>query len=274
MAHARVAHMVQVTTTRREMQPLNRRDFVQSAGLLIASSACGRSEKSATVTPDRGPARLRSRPAIPTEKPTTGVQRLGLAEGRDGFLYVPATYTESHPSPLLVLLHGAGQSAQEFIRSPLAELFDADRIIVVIPDSRSGTWDMIYSDYGPDVRFIDRALALTFNRYRIDPKRIALGGFSDGATYALSLGITNADLFGTVLAFSPGFVKPAAKTGKPRIFIGHGRQDEILPIDETSREIVAALKEKNYPVKFEEFDGNHTMTRTEVHHAIDWMMER
>ena len=274
MAQARVARMVQVTTTRREMQALNRRDFVQSAGLLIASSACGRSEKSATLAPDRGPAMLRSRPGMPTEKPTTGLQPLRLSEGRDGFLYVPATYTESRPSPLLVLLHGAGQSAQEFIRAPLGELFDADRIIVVIPDSRSGTWDMIYSDYGPDVRFIDRALALTCNRYRIDPKRIALGGFSDGATYALSLGITNADLFGTVLAFSPGFVKPAAKTGKPRIFIGHGRQDEILPIDETSREIVAALKEKNYPVKFEEFDGNHTMTRTEVHHAIDWMMER
>jgi phospholipase/carboxylesterase len=137
------------------------------------------------------------------------------------------------------------------------------------------TWDMIYTgDYGPDVRFLDKALALAFSRCRIDQKKIALGGFSDGATYALSLGITNANFFSTVLAFSPGFVKPAVKTGKPRIFIGHGTQDEILPIDMTSREIVAALKEKNYPVKFEEFDGNHTMTRDEVAHAIDWFLQR
>jgi predicted esterase len=42
----------------------------------------------------------------------------------------------------------------------------------------------------------------------------------------------------------------------------------------TSREIVAALREKNYPVKYEEFEGDHTMTRAEVQHAIDWMMER
>jgi phospholipase/carboxylesterase len=129
-------------------------------------------------------------------------------------------------------------------------------------------------EYGPDVRFIDKALTLAFNRVRVDRRRIALGGFSDGATYALSLGITNANLFTTVLAFSPGFVKPAVKTGKPRIFIGHGTQDRILPIDMTSREIVAALREKNYPLKYEEFEGNHTMTRDEVKHAIDWFMER
>ena len=166
------------------------------------------------------------------------------------------------------------KQAREFADAPLGELFDRDRIVVVIPDSRGATWDMIYGEYGPDVKFIDLALALAFSRCRIDSRLIALGGFSDGATYALSLGITNADLFRTVLAFSPGFVKPALKTGKPRIFIGHGTQDHILPIDATSREIVAALREKNYPVKYEEFEGPHTMTTTEVTHAIDWLMGR
>jgi len=34
-------------------------------------------------------------------------------------------------------------------------------------------------------------------------------GFSDGASYALSVGITNGDLFTHVIAFSPGFVAPA-----------------------------------------------------------------
>jgi predicted esterase len=69
-------------------------------------------------------------------------------------------------------------------------------------------------------------------------------------------------------------VKPAIKTGKPRIFIGHGTQDEILPIDLTSREIVAALKEKKYPVHFETFDGPHTVTPDEMRHAVEWMMGR
>ena len=256
--------------------PVTRRDFIQSAAALIAASACSPSESGSQSPTEINEAMLTVKFANPTQKPTPGLQPLGLSSGsRDGFIYVPPTYSASKPSPLLVLLHGAGQSAKEFTRGHLSEIFDPDRIVVVFPDSRMPTWDMIYTgDYGPDVRFIDKALALTFSKCRIDPKKIALGGFSDGATYALSLGITNANFFSTVLAFSPGFVKPAVKTGKPRIFIGHGTNDEILPIDMTSREIVAALQEKHYPVKFEEFDGNHTMTREEITHAIDWFMQR
>lgn len=240
------------------------------------AAACNHRERLQAIDLNRNEAMLVSRPSAPKAKPVSGLQPLALSSGpRDGFIYVPPTYSESKPSPLLVLLHGAGQSAKEFTRGPLGEIFDKDRIVVIIPDSRMPTWDMIYAgEYGPDVRFIDRALTLAFRQVRIDPERIAVGGFSDGATYALSLGITNADLFKTILAFSPGFVKPAVKTGKPRIFIGHGTQDEILPIDVTSREIVAALREKDYPVRFEEFEGNHTMTRDEVTHAIDWFMQR
>ena len=256
---------------------VNRRDFIQSAAALIAASACGPRESGSQSPIATNDAMLTVKFANPSQKPTVGLHPLGLSSGsRDGFIYIPATYSASKPSPLLVLLHGAGQSAREFTTgAQLSEIFDKDRIVVVIPDSRMPTWDMIYTgDYGPDVRFIDKALALVFSRCRIDPQKIALGGFSDGATYALSLGITNANFFSTVLAFSPGFVKPAVKTGKPRIFIGHGLNDEILPIEITSREIVAALKEKNYPVKFEEFEGNHTMTRDEVTHALDFFLHR
>lgn len=257
------------------MHQLTRRDFVQSAGFSLLAAACCKPAEVATTQPGRSEAMLYSRPGAPTERADPGLQPLGLEGGRDGFIYIPPTYTPLQASPLLVLMHGAGQSAREFTRAPLGELFDKDAIVVVIPDSRNPTWDMIYTgEYGPDVQFIDRALGLAFKKCRINPDKVALGGFSDGATYALSLGITNANLFHTILAFSPGFVKPAVKTGKPRIFIGHGRQDEILPIDATSREIVAALTEKKYPVKFEEFDGNHTMTQGEVKHAIDWLMGR
>jgi phospholipase/carboxylesterase len=257
------------------MTAFNRRDFLQSitAAAVATTLGCAGRKPDAEV-PDIARALLKSRPRSPSSKPATGLRPLGLSDARDGFIYVPPTYSAQTPSPLLLLLHGAGQSSREWSRAPLSEILDKDRIVAVIPDSRFMTWDMIYDDYGPDVIFLDKALALAFRQCRIDPKRIAIGGFSDGATYALSLGITNADLFSTILAFSPGTVRPAAKRGKPRIFIGHGRQDQILPIDQTSREIVAALREKNYPLKYEEFDGRHTMTKDEINHAIDWFMER
>jgi phospholipase/carboxylesterase len=95
---------------------------------------------------------------------------------------------------------------------------------------------------GPDIAFIDRALAQTFNRYAIDPSKVAIAGFSDGASYALSVGLTNGDLFTHVIAFSPGFMAPGAQVGRARLFISHGKTDNVLPIDHCSRVIVPQLQ--------------------------------
>jgi poly(3-hydroxybutyrate) depolymerase len=47
----------------------------------------------------------------------------------------------------------------------------------------------------------------------VDPQRICVSGFSDGASYALSLGLANGDLFTHVAAFSPGFMRPPCTQG-------------------------------------------------------------
>jgi poly(3-hydroxybutyrate) depolymerase len=141
--------------------PVTRRDFIQSAAALIAASACSPRESSSQLPTDVNEAMLTVKPSSPTQKPTMGLQPLGLSSGsRDGFIYIPPTYTESKPSPLLVMLHGAGQSAKEFTRGSLPEIFDKDRIVVLIPDSRMPTWDMIYTgDYGSaDAASIKRKL--------------------------------------------------------------------------------------------------------------------
>jgi phospholipase/carboxylesterase len=38
----------------------------------------------------------------------TGLHRLGLWQGCDGLLDVPANYQPPHPSPVVLMLHGAG----------------------------------------------------------------------------------------------------------------------------------------------------------------------
>ena len=102
------------------------------------------------------------------------------------------------------------------------------------------------------------------------PRKLAIGGFSDGATYALSLGLDNGSLFTHVMAFSPGFIAARRPSGKPRIFISHGRSDNILPIDATSRRIVPALEEAGYPVTYKEFDGPHAVPETIARDAFTW----
>jgi predicted esterase len=50
---------------------------------------------------------------------------------------------------------------------------------------------------------------------------------------------------------------PVEEVGKPPIFISHGRQDSILPIDPCSRRIVPELQRTGYAVTYKEFDGDH-----------------
>jgi phospholipase/carboxylesterase len=99
-----------------------------------------------------------------------------------------------------------------------------------------------------------------------------VGGFSDGASYALSLGITNGGLFTHVLAFSPGFMAPTRQPDSPKIFISHGNRDEVLPIDACSRGLVPALESSGYEVLYREFPGGHTLPPAIRKEALGWFL--
>ena len=215
-------------------------------------------------------ARLLARPTrLPKEPAEPGLHDLGLDKRRDGVLYIPSGYRADRPAPLVVLLHGAGGSARPAL-APFRPLADDAGLILLAVDSRRQTWDVIEGGYGPDVAFLDRALAMTFAACAVDPARIAAQGFSDGASYALSIGVSNGDLFTHVIAFSPGFMAPTRQRGMPKIFISHGTKDEILAIGPTSRRIVPQLRSAGYEVVYREFDGPHTVPDAIAREALAW----
>jgi phospholipase/carboxylesterase len=217
---------------------------------------------------------LAARPSVPATSINIvpGVSPLGLVEERDPLIFVPASYTSSQPAPLALLLHGAGGTAEAGI-GLLQPLANQAGLLLLAPASRRETWDVITGGYGPDVQLIDRALAHVFSRYAVDPARLAVGGFSDGASYALSLGLTNGGLFRKIIAFSPGFMAPAGQVDTPRVFIAHGTRDEVLPIERCSRQIVPQLKEAHYDVTYHEFDGPHTVPPDIARAAVDWYLK-
>ncbi len=212
---------------------------------------------------------LAARPAAGprSDRVARGVAALGLGGGRDAVLYVPKSYDPARPAPLLVLLHGAGGEARQLI-DLFVETAEARGYLILSPDSRGRTWDVIMGGFGADVTFLDRALALVFERFAVDPARVAVGGFSDGASYALSIGVTNGALFGHILAFSPGFAAPVETHGSPKIFVSHGVEDRVLPIDPCSRRLVPALRKAGYDVDYREFDGGHTVPPEMVTAAV------
>ena len=215
--------------------------------------------------------RLLARPSKVNQNASRGLLRLGLGNLRDGLIYVPPGYQADRPVPLVLSLHGAGGNANQGLRL-LQQHADRSGFILLAVESRRSTWDMLLGGYGPDVEFINRALTRTFSRYAVDPARVAIAGFSDGASYALSLGITNGDLFNRIIAFSPGFMAPAEQRGKPLIFISHGKRDKVLPIDKCSRRIVPQLQSAGYAVRYREFDGPHTLYKDVSQEAATWWL--
>jgi phospholipase/carboxylesterase len=219
-----------------------------------------------------GPAgELSARPSMlaPAGPAAPGLHRL---EG-GALLYVPNSYRAGTAMPLLVMLHGAGHFPAEAITLARS---DAERLgfLLLAPKSQGTTWDVIADRrYGPDVRALDALLGKVFASYRVDAQRLAIGGFSDGASYALSLGLGNGDLFSLVIAFSPGSALPSGLKGKPRLFISHGTRDRVLPIDQCSRRIVRLLRNGGYDVRYEEFDGGHEVPQPIARQAFARLLD-
>jgi phospholipase/carboxylesterase len=221
------------------------------------------------ATADHRGGRLMSRPALrePAGPLGAGLHRLGLAADRDAHLFEPPGLPPD-PVPLAVLLHGAGGSARNILPL-LTGPAEARGFLVLAPESQDRTWDVIAGGYGPDIERLDRALRIAFEHYRVDPARIAIAGFSDGASYALSLGVANGDLFGDVLAFSPGFLSPLSVAGRPRVFISHGVRDPVLPIERCGRRVAAELRKAGYDLDYREFEDGHVVPPDMAAAALD-----
>jgi len=193
--------------------------------------------------------------------------RRGLVELDGALLYVPRS-SRTRAARVVVALHGAGGRPDSQIRlfRPHAERHG---LLVLAPQSTGRTWDVVTGAYGPDVRRVDRLLRRVGAAYRVGG--CTLGGFSDGATYALSLGLDNGDLFDSVVALSPGFSAGQHHRGRPRVFVSHGTRDQVLPIDRCSRRIVPALRDEDYDVTYVEFDGRHEVPPPVTARAARWL---
>jgi phospholipase/carboxylesterase len=241
------------------------------AALVVALlGGCGGDDKESEPAPPPPPpvdvstqGRLTARPHDSVDDPG----RPGLRTIDGATLYVPPG---DGPKTLVLALHGAGSDPAE----PMALLHPyADRagVILLAPKSTGPTWDVSMGGFGPDVAAIDRLLDKVFSQYEVAD--VAVAGFSDGASYALSLGLTNGDLFRSVIGFSPGFIAFGQQNGMPRLFISHGTHDSVLPIGRTSRRGVPRLRAAGYRVTYVEFDGDHEVPPRIAREAIDWLVD-
>ena len=252
------------------MPEIDRRGFLAAASTACLGALAGCRSAPSAPAEVRGP-RLLSRPHAPTKTAPAGLQPLGLSStSPDGRLFVPAGHTHDKPLPLIVLLHGVSGSSADWFGS-YDDRGEAAKYLILAPDSRFYTWDVLWGEYSVDIEFLDRALEHVFDRCAVDPERIAIAGFSNGASYALGVGLANGDLFKSVIAYSPGRFIDGPRIDKPGIFMSHGTADTILPIDDNSRRHDSVLRALGYDVEFREFDGAHLVPQSISDAAFEWL---
>ncbi|HYE41828.1 MAG TPA: alpha/beta hydrolase-fold protein [Caulobacteraceae bacterium] len=246
------------------------RRLMLGGGLALAATALAGTVRAQEGVGDASVAatgHVKARPGTPT-KPmlAPGLHVLGLHPSRDAHLFVPRGLDPAVPAPLIVMLHGKGQLANETLgewKRPAG----ARKCLVLAPQSREETWNVDDGPVGPDAVFIDQAMQAVFDRFAVDPGRMAVAGFSDGGTMCLSFGLVNGDVFGNLLAFAPIRYHAPDSRGQPRVFIANGTRDSGAPYS-GSRSMARQLEGDGYDVEFFSFDGGHWMDESAVKAAM------
>ena len=232
------------------------RSWLLAAAALLVAGCGGEAKQTAGTT------------AASAQRCEPGEHALRLPNGQAARMRVtPGTDARA----LVVVLHGAGGSPESGLDA-FRGGWDEPGLVLIAPASKGQTWSVLRSETDLDLESVNFALAEAYARCTIDRRRIAVGGFSDGATYALTLGVSNGDLFPAVIAFSPGGIVGGEQVGVPRVFVSHGTLDGVLPIAGAGDAVVKALRDAGYPVTYRRFRGGHEVSTATSAAAIRWFL--
>jgi enterochelin esterase-like enzyme len=208
------------------------------------------------------------------------------------WIYTPPNYDRSRAKyPVLYLLHGNGEAQNGWVMNGRANIIldnliadkKAQPMIVVMPQGHalqganvgplvrlSGETDMFSKRFSPDL--LQDVIPLVERSYRVyaDADHRAIAGLSMGGGQALSIGLTNPDLFHYILGFSAAvggpfmnaeaefneaLARPHFLNSKLRLlWIGCGKQDFLY---QANLQFVDMLKNKGVKVLYHETEGSH-----------------
>jgi phospholipase/carboxylesterase len=230
--------------------------LLAALAVVLLSGCAGEAGQDRSASPADAadsPLRLEARPRAGAKTCAAGEYELRVAPGRRALMRV-TRQLNGQPPALLVALHGAGSGGAPGGLYAFRGAWNVPGLVIIAPAAAGSAWTLGETD----VRFVDRTLQRAFARCRVDPRRVAVGGFSSGAGMALWLGLTNGDLFRGVIVLSGGGSLPDERVGKPHVFVAHGVRDQVIPIALGGDEIVRRLRnDGGYPVTYRRFDGGH-----------------
>jgi poly(3-hydroxybutyrate) depolymerase len=176
-----------------------------------------------------------------------------------GVLYVPQSYDPSQATPVMLALHGSGDTAGNFVNL-WAGIAEAQGFILLVPESLSGgaSWNR-----GGDTPVIGALLDKVEADYNVDTCRVYLTGYSAGAHYGYMLGLANSTYF-AALGIQAGTLNYAEQSGiwpgmverQIAVDIHHGMNDPYVPIGEATH-ARAELEGAGHTVYYNTHSGGH-----------------
>lgn len=203
------------------------------------------------------------------DKPATGFVDKSFvnADGTKSpyVVYVPPGYDGSKPVPLVLFLHGLGETKgggktpveQGIGNKHLAKREKTFEAIVVFPRSEEAKipYNVRWLPDNPDGKRAMAMLDQTAKDYKTDPKRVYLTGLSMGGFGTWGLAHATPDRWAAIVPICGGGKPEWAETiAKIPCWCFHGDKDEAVPVAR-SREMVAALKKAGGEPKYTELKG-------------------
>ncbi|HET6762718.1 MAG TPA: PHB depolymerase family esterase [Longimicrobiaceae bacterium] len=156
--------------------------------------------------------------AVTADAPPTAPGRVewatftGAAGSRRYRLYLPAGYDERHPAPLVLMLHGCTQDAEDFARGTRMDaVADAQGLVLAYPEQPASaqvqkcwSWYDPAQSQGPasEAELLAGIVADVAAKHAVDRRRTFVVGISAGGAMALNLAAAHPELFAGVVVHS------------------------------------------------------------------------
>jgi enterochelin esterase-like enzyme len=202
-------------------------------------------------------------------------------------VYLPPCYSENPPAryPVLYMLHGMNNNDQQWVRigattaaDTLISTSEAPPFLIVMPQEDNWSVDADETNYGKAV--VTALVPWIDQNYATCADRLcrAIGGLSRGSGWAIRLGFTYPQIFGSIGAHSlspfdgdyddlPNWLGAIPAASAPRLYIDIGNADISLNFAELFEGQITNL---NFAHEWHIFDGGHNETYWSVH-VMDYL---
>ena len=182
------------------------------------------------------------------------------ADGKEAkyVVFVPHDYKGDKPYPVILFLHGRGETGMDGERQVKVGLGPAIKkqektfgFIAVFPQAQKPSWRADSEDGQRALRILDEVM----KQYKTDAKRVYLTGLSMGGSGTWSMAIKHPNRWAAIVPICGwGDPNQADAIKKVPCWCFHGDADKAVAV-EKSRHMIRALKAASGDPKYTEYPG-------------------